>query len=199
MPTLSEHLTALRMCGACGGDLRTAKVHPDGCVLCPECGAAWHRERFWPVDVAAIDPAALRALVKKGCLAKRGRLFTDKDGRVLEVDLITPQLWGRGRAPAGVEARFLKYFPGKVYGAIVMVFVALYMLHIARTLWNYKLYDIAPQDPNVLHWAFQGAITAVFLLCLLIGKFTLRMPIVKCEPGSNAGEPSAQGAATANG
>lgn len=188
------------MCGACGGDLRTADVETDGCVACPECGAAWHRDRFWPVDVAALDSAALRSLFKKGYLAKRGRLFTDKDGRVLEVKLITPpHVLGRARAPAGVEARFLKYFPGKVYGATVIVFVALFMLYIARTLWDYKLYEVVPQDEIVLHWGFQWIIVANLLVCILSGTFLLRMPIVKCEPGSNAGQPLEQSSATANG
>ncbi len=111
---LSEHLTALRMCGACGGDLRSAEVHPDGCVVCPECSAAWNRDRFVLVEKAALDPAALRALIKKGYLAKHSDLTSDRRGVLLEVPLRCPPRWfGSGKAPAEVEERFIVVVPGK--------------------------------------------------------------------------------------
>jgi hypothetical protein len=36
-----QELIRLRLCASCGYDLRGSKVEPDGCTVCPECGAAW--------------------------------------------------------------------------------------------------------------------------------------------------------------
>lgn len=33
-------------CGGCGFPLHELAPAPDGCVTCPECGAAWHRDRW---------------------------------------------------------------------------------------------------------------------------------------------------------
>ncbi len=46
IPTSCAWLVAHRRCGACGYDLASADPEPDGCVACPECGAAWHQDRF---------------------------------------------------------------------------------------------------------------------------------------------------------
>lgn len=199
LAAVSEHLTALRMCGACGGDLRTADVHPDGCVACPECGAAWRHDRFGAADVAAHDPAALRSLIKNGYLAKRGRITTDKLGKHLEVALNTPLHWlGKGRAPADVEDRFLKYYPKRIVGTIMSAGLAVYILGVVSLLLGFTLVEFVPHRivfPSglmllvVIHWfAF-----------MLSGYFLLRMPIVKCLPGSNAGgQTLAEGSAAAN-
>jgi hypothetical protein len=36
-----EELLERGICGACRYDLDGALIEEDGCVLCPECGAAW--------------------------------------------------------------------------------------------------------------------------------------------------------------
>ena len=33
---------ACRMCFSCGYDLQGLMNEPDGCLVCPECGAAWN-------------------------------------------------------------------------------------------------------------------------------------------------------------
>lgn len=43
---LASFLVAHRRCGACGYDLRPTAPEQDGCVVCPECSAAWHKDRF---------------------------------------------------------------------------------------------------------------------------------------------------------
>jgi hypothetical protein len=39
--TACRDLLAGARCGACAYDLTASPVEPDGCVICPECGAAW--------------------------------------------------------------------------------------------------------------------------------------------------------------
>jgi hypothetical protein len=39
-------LSAYRHCGACGYSLAEVEAGEDGCAMCPECGAAWHRDRW---------------------------------------------------------------------------------------------------------------------------------------------------------
>ncbi|MBX3382992.1 MAG: hypothetical protein KF864_05735 [Phycisphaeraceae bacterium] len=200
MAAVSEHLTALRMCGACGGDLRTADVHPDGCVLCPECGAAWRSDRFGAVDLAALDPATLRSLIKKGYLAKRSQMTTDKLGGHLEVALKTPLHWlGSGRAPAVVDARFLKYSPGKVHGIILKVGLAVTLLGLAYVSRGFIFDYIVHQNRSSATGGVLVLLVTNWFMVMLSGQFSLRMPIVRIMPGSNAGQPLAEVSVAANG
>ncbi len=198
---ISEHLTTLRMCGACGGDLRNADVHTDGCVVCPECGAAWRSDRFGAVDLAALDPATLRSLIKKGYLAKRSRMTTDKLGVHLEVDLKTPLHWlGRGMAPADVEARFLEYSPKKIHGTTMTVVFIVSILGLAYIYRRFTLHEFLQQGPIVFNFGLHLLIVMNWLIMMLSGTFLLRMPIVKFVPSSNAGgQPPVDGSAAANG
>jgi hypothetical protein len=36
-----DHLLSKHRCPACAFDLRGLTADPDGCTICPECGAAW--------------------------------------------------------------------------------------------------------------------------------------------------------------
>lgn len=42
----SSHLASYRRCGACGYTFEGATPEHDGCAVCPECGAAWHTDRW---------------------------------------------------------------------------------------------------------------------------------------------------------
>jgi hypothetical protein len=39
-------VTAYKRCGACGHSLRGLNEEHDGCIVCPECGAAWRIPAF---------------------------------------------------------------------------------------------------------------------------------------------------------
>lgn len=61
LPRLNAWPAAHRRCGACGYDLRQFEPAPDGCAVCPECGAAWHRDRWTLADRDVLDSSSLLA------------------------------------------------------------------------------------------------------------------------------------------
>ncbi len=63
---LAAYLAAHRLCGACGYDLHTVAPEADGCVVCPECGGAWHSDRFVMEDEDPRQSSTLAALAARG-------------------------------------------------------------------------------------------------------------------------------------
>lgn len=57
LPIGAAWLAAHRFCGACGYDMKAAHPEADHCAVCPECGAAWHSDR-WTRE--GLDPHAAR-------------------------------------------------------------------------------------------------------------------------------------------
>lgn len=57
------HASMLRAgrCAACGFALRDLQVHTDNCVVCPECAAAWNRDR-WRVTAPNASTLAARGV-----------------------------------------------------------------------------------------------------------------------------------------
>jgi hypothetical protein len=53
VPRLAFKLRSLGFCASCGYDLRSLTPAPDGCTVCPECGAAW---RLPAVDDPGTSP-----------------------------------------------------------------------------------------------------------------------------------------------
>ncbi len=70
-------LAAHRDCGACGYSLREAVIDPDGCCVCPECGAAWHRDR-WTLEHTDLHSSDLLADTAAG---RRGPEIMSIDDR----------------------------------------------------------------------------------------------------------------------
>ncbi len=59
--TLADHIARTGHCPSCGEDIRYQKPAADGCVVCPQCGAAWRANRLQPENskgpvVAHIGP-----------------------------------------------------------------------------------------------------------------------------------------------
>ena len=179
---LSDHLTALRMCGACGNDLRTADVHADGCVVCSECGAAWRRDRFLLDEKAALDPAALRALIKKGYLAKHGDLTTDHRGVLLEVPLRCPPRWfGLGKAPVEVEDRFIAVAPEK-YRRFLLATGSAATVLLVVSIAAQVIFPPRDLDRNVSLMITTGlsiAFASIGMWRIYRGGLILRMPVVE--------------------
>jgi hypothetical protein len=89
--TLAAYLAAHRICGACGYDLHAIAPAGDGRVVCPECGAAWHRDRFVLADRDPTTSALLDSLVTAGhAFAKKDR--DDDRG----VPMLRPWSWPPG-------------------------------------------------------------------------------------------------------
>lgn len=63
---LASLLAAHRRCGACGYRLHEIEPAADGCCVCPECGGAWHRDRFVLADRDADNDGTLTGLLAHG-------------------------------------------------------------------------------------------------------------------------------------
>lgn len=63
LPSMVAQLAAHCHCGNCGYDLRALAREADGCVVCPECGAAWHSDRFVLADQEPKDSETLQKLL----------------------------------------------------------------------------------------------------------------------------------------
>jgi len=89
---ISATSAALGHCGACGYNLLDLRPADDGCVQCPECGAAWHIQRRTHIG---LDPERLAKLVKAIPAYERGNSAlgtTDDRG----VRLVAGYQWPRG-------------------------------------------------------------------------------------------------------
>lgn len=84
-------------CGACGYDLQAAVAAEDGCLVCPECGAAWRAER---VTVPHWENGAARTIQRRrnwvvtlfGLVQPRSKRVTPDDrGRFTPV--VDTRLW----------------------------------------------------------------------------------------------------------
>ena len=90
-------------CAACGFSLRDLEVHEDGCVVCPECAAAWNRDR-WRVSRADAPKLAVRGVecaIKKERAAKQ----VDDRGAVLPEPIMWTPKWLRAMKADGTLAR----------------------------------------------------------------------------------------------
>jgi len=45
LESIVRALTRSGLCASCGYTLATSEPEPDGCTVCPECGAAWRMQR----------------------------------------------------------------------------------------------------------------------------------------------------------
>lgn len=84
-------------CGACGFTLLGLEADADNCVTCPECAAAWNRDRWTTHKANTDDRAAARALanVQRGNVSSEPRLCADDRGVMLDRPLSTRPRWTR--------------------------------------------------------------------------------------------------------
>lgn len=133
--SLAACLAAHGLCGACGYDLHTVAPEPDGCVVCPECGAAWHSDRFVLQDV---DP---RPSIPLAALAARGHSpaapgSTDDRGVPMRRRWGWPPVWPLNDSPAHRELETfattaMRRFHGRVLPIAALAW-ALVLLLIVR-------------------------------------------------------------------
>lgn len=113
---LARTAVAEGVCGACAYSLQDLATEPDGCLVCPECGAAWRAERItrphWEGANAGVtyQPGWLRRTVFN-IPSPRDLLAPDDRGRFVPVmdsylKLLPPARraeWGRARRRALVS------------------------------------------------------------------------------------------------
>jgi hypothetical protein len=94
-------LAAHRRCGACAYNLHETAPEQDGCVVCPECGAAWHQDRF---TLAVRDAAADSYVAKVVAWPMPYRYTLDDRGVPTKESTRWPTRWFRKEsAPNGVS------------------------------------------------------------------------------------------------
>jgi predicted RNA-binding Zn-ribbon protein involved in translation (DUF1610 family) len=83
------------VCAACGYNLYALASEPDGCIVCPECGAAWRADRIRRAEPTPADtgPPAGRMVRRTGAMVLRGfsRTMSVDDGGC-PVLLVSPRL-----------------------------------------------------------------------------------------------------------
>ncbi|MEK6701903.1 MAG: hypothetical protein AABZ53_06545 [Planctomycetota bacterium] len=97
-------LCAHRVCGVCGYEMKEIEPGADGIAVCPECGAAWHRDRW---TMAGNNPRAndeLVGLIEGRPLARVG--MSDVDDRGVPAAIARgfyPRWMNDARVPADVR------------------------------------------------------------------------------------------------
>jgi hypothetical protein len=109
-----ESLLRIGRCPGCGYDLRGATPESDGVCVCPECAAAWKRERVGHAPVLRADrpitaetrrdtPSVLAALGR--FVRRTPTIVDDRNRSVARVGMSLPGLENEIGAPDALEAR----------------------------------------------------------------------------------------------
>lgn len=97
-------LCAYRVCGACGYGLGAIEPEADGIAVCPECGAAWHRDRWTMEGLDARESKDLLKLIEGNPFGKMGTSAIDDRGVPIEPAQGFYPRWVRGfSVPAEVR------------------------------------------------------------------------------------------------
>jgi hypothetical protein len=107
LSALATRLAAHRRCGACGYDLRRTEPEGDGCVVCPECGGAWHMDRFVLEDQDPRESAVLAKLMAQGHMTPREEMSDDR-GEALDRAIKWPPVWLNAETTPRAEAEELR-------------------------------------------------------------------------------------------
>jgi hypothetical protein len=130
---VSATSAAMGHCGSCGYDMNALSPAPggDGCVPCPECGAAWHIERR---TYAGLDREALAALVRQIPHLKSRRnsvgLLDDRGVRLMRGFAWPAPLWSSGWPPTA-EAALVRFkaarrtYRLKILGGVAAVWLVI--------------------------------------------------------------------------
>lgn len=103
LPPLTALLAAHRDCGACGYDLRSVMPDADARAACPECGAAWHEDR-WTMSAHPLHDSDLLVDTVTGKKAA-GPLLADDRGVPFDVTPFSVSAWlKRERMPRDLAA-----------------------------------------------------------------------------------------------
>ncbi len=109
---IARTAVAAGACGSCAFSLEGAVTDPDGRVVCPECGAAWRRERivspFWERPAVPVLRWNLLAWLMPGSRGPGGLSAPDDRGRYIQspdsrLMMVRPELLAelnRGEAAA---------------------------------------------------------------------------------------------------
>jgi hypothetical protein len=117
---LAAQLVAHCRCGSCGYNLQNLERVSDGCVVCPECGAAWHSERFVLVGHDPKESALLQTLMSSGHVTHEESECDDR-GLKLDAPIKWPPRWmGSGVTPADDLRRLRATMRGKLRRCLVV-------------------------------------------------------------------------------
>ena len=108
LPQLAAWLSAHKRCGVCACDLSKSSADDDGLVTCPECGSAWHPDR-WTLKSDDIATSDLTIDILMGHTGTSFEWCTDDRGVPLDLRGFSTLKWSKQpRASTTLAAKLLR-------------------------------------------------------------------------------------------
>jgi hypothetical protein len=196
LPSVMAHLAAHCHCGNCGYDLRKLEREGDSCVVCPECGAAWHSDRFVLADQEPKDSETLQKLLSRGG-AGESESECDDRGLMLDGPVKWPPRWidsattppdAAARLSTEMQRRRRRWLSIAVPGALVVWAGAVYGL----SLINREPLGLIIVVTGLIGLTGLYAITRVY-----VDRAMLRVPVDDLGLCNNCGRPLPEGSSPA--
>lgn len=164
------------ICASCGYSLRGLPDEPDGCVTCPECGAAWRESR---IVAPTWDEAA--PTLPRGPVAPRrwfrweesgaSRTTGDAQGRLVPVADVRLSLWSaQRRAAIGAERvaalRRRLWRMGLTWRAMVLIAA---LIPLSAVVSFATMWVRGTMHPGVLELAAMALAAVIGVMILLAG------------------------------
>lgn len=160
LPQLTAWLSAHQRCGVCACDLSKSSADEDGLVICPECGSAWHPDR-WTLKS---DNIATSNLTVDVLLTRTGTTFewcTDDRGVPLDLRGFSILKWSnQPRASTKLAAKLLRQESFEGQRRLRRAFPITILGWLAFNVAIFIIRNPAPRD-RVFDIVFVGIVTAL--------------------------------------
>lgn len=160
LPQLTAWLTAHNRCGACACDLSKVRADHDGLVTCPECGSAWHPNR-WTLKSDDIATSDLTIDILMGYTGATFEWCTDDRGVPLDLRAFSVLKWTKQpRASTKLAAKLLRQEAFERQRRLRRVFPMTILGWLALNGGIFIIRNPAPRD-RIFDIVFVGVVTAL--------------------------------------
>lgn len=166
LPQLTAWLTAHNRCGACARDLSKSCADHDGLVTCPECGSAWHPDR-WTLKSDNIATSNLTADIIMGYTGSTFAWCTDDRGVPLDLRGFSIFKWSKQpRASTKLAAKLLRQEAFERRRRLRRAFPITILGWLVFNVSIFIIRNPSPRD-RVFDIVFVGVVTALIAAVLL--------------------------------
>ncbi|MCC6971566.1 MAG: hypothetical protein IT434_15250 [Phycisphaerales bacterium] len=166
LPQLTAWLSAHQRCGVCACDLSKSSADDDGLVTCPECGSAWHPDR-WTLKSDNIAASDLTLDVMMGANGSSFEWCTDDRGVPLDLRGFSIMKWSnQPRASTKMAARLLRQVAFERKRRLRRVFPVTILGWLVFNVAIFIIRNPAPRD-RVFDIALVGVVTALIAAVVL--------------------------------